>query len=357
VTTTAENPIRKAAVFVRALEPEAAATLLARLSAEEASRLRLAIAELGAVDARERSSVADEALRHTAKRPVFQTAGVELVLDSSAGQLAIPRPEQKLTAGSVEDPSEWFAALKDEDASAVASYLSDEQPRAVALVLSQVPATLAAAVLEHFEEDYQGTILDHLTTLGDADPSTVRMIASGLADWVRQQQAIRRRETDRAASVRAILSAVPLDRRRRLATRLRDPRGLLLEEEPEAVAKPVADRDSEEEAPNPLPIELTLERPLVAYDELERLDDRAIALALGTLDPRTAMLSLVAAREGLLRRVEARLTKSAARELRRRLTSLHQTSLAEIDAAQRALATAASRIVEQRQSARAPYAN
>jgi flagellar motor switch protein FliG len=356
VTTTADNPIRKAAVFVRALAPDAAATLLARLSADEASRLRAAIAELGAVDARERSSVADEALRHTAKRPAFENAGVELLLDPSVGRVASPTPPHQKPAESADNPSEWFAALNEEDAGAVASYLRDEQPRAVALVLSLAPATLAAAVLGHFDEGQQGTILDHLATLGDADPSTVRMIASGLADWVRQQQAARRRQTDRAASVLAILSAVPADRRRRLAQRMSDPTGLLVEDEPEAATETPGEIEPKESASSTPSSEHAVEQPSVAYDDLERLDDRAIALALGALDPRTAMLSLVAAREGLLKRVEARLTRSAARDLRRRLTSLHRTSLAEIDHAQLALALAASRVVEQRRSARAPFA-
>jgi flagellar motor switch protein FliG len=353
VTTTADNPIRKAAVFVRALAPEAAATLLARLSADEAARLRAAIADLGAVDAHERSSVADEAFRHSAKRPAFADGGVELLLGSSVTGEASRRPTPRTPVEETDKPGEWFSALNEEDAGAVASYLRDEQPRAVALVLSQTPAALAAAVLGHFEEEQQGTILDHLATLGDADPSTVRMIASGLADWVRQQQAARRRQTDRAASVRAILSAVPADRRRRLATRISGPAGLFVEDEPAIAMESAPSTDDEQPAAPASQVAPPGRQPSIAYDDLERLDDRAIALALSTLDPRTAMLSLVAAREGLLKRVEARLTRPAARELRRRLTILHPTSLAEIDCAQQALASAASAIVEQRRVAHA----
>ncbi|MGL4514214.1 MAG: FliG C-terminal domain-containing protein [Lacipirellulaceae bacterium] len=358
VNETTDNSLRKAAVFVRTLAPEAAVALLSRLSTEEASRLRAAIAALGDVDAGERSSVAHEALGRSTKRLEVRTSGVELLLGGDHAETLISqreaprRPDPQQPAA----PSDWFTALSDADAEAVAAYLRNEQPRAVALVLSQVAPSLGAAVLGRFSDEEQATILDQLATLGDADPSTVNVIASGLAEWVRAQHVARRRKGDRLASVQAILAAVPDEQRERLARELSKTHAGMVAPEPPATEtrgalEPVADGPSDVEAVEPAPI---AGHPTLAYDELERLDGRAIAMALGALDPRTAVLSLTAASDGLMARVESRLTRRAVRELRRRIMTLHQTSLDEIDRAQHALAAAASQIVHHRHAARFP---
>ena len=59
------------------------------------------------------------------------------------------------------------------------------------------------------------------------------------------------------------------------------------------------------------------------------------------LDARTALLALAEASDELMVRVESRLSRRTARELRQRLARLGPTTLAELDRAQLALAYAA----------------
>src|SRR5262245_35349882 len=93
--TTLTPSLRKAAVLIRSLDADTAATMLAQLSPAEAKRVRLAIQSLGGpVDPDEQADVMAE-LRH--RGPLAQEApqhGVELSLSTSRMNFDSPALER-----------------------------------------------------------------------------------------------------------------------------------------------------------------------------------------------------------------------------------------------------------------------
>ena len=356
----ADNSIRKAAIFLRGLAPEAAKEMLTRLSSDEAKALRTALKELDTVDPEEQSQVAQELRESKTARlePEHQVApqtvdGVELQLGSSAVEASMevqptpPRPKVKPTVEPAE--TDWFESIRDAEPQAIATFLRAEQPRAAALVLSYLNPKLASDVLDQFPEEEQTRLLGLLSRQGDADPASVDVIAKELADWIRRQNDEKRRHADRIASIRMILAAAPNERRLSLVAQLCEEEPALADEL--GFAMPVApELTAEIEEPTvSIPIGETVEPvdeapplpPSVPFEQLESLEPKLLMRALGRLDARTAMLSLVEASEELLNRIETRMTRRAAHEMRRRIIQIGPTSLAEIDQAQLALAYAA----------------
>ena len=343
MTPVAENSLRKAAVFVRGLAPDAAAAMLGRLSAEEARALHTAIAEL---DGNEGSATSHSAA------PASEDGSVELQLSTTAYQPAPKRAPQPERETEPLDGAAWFRQLRDADPQAIADYLSREQPRAIAVVLSYLPPGLSASVLQCLPQDEQPRVVAQLADQDDADPDSLRVIATGLADWVRRHQEEHQRRSTRVATIRQIVAATPEDKRRGLLA-------TLAASEPHLAAS-LADLAP---PPNPAPVVVKpapaprpQPTPTLTFEDLRRIDGRALAEAVGALDARTALLALAAAPEEILSNLTAGLPRTAARELRQRIHRVGPTTLTEIDRAQAALALAVEKVVNQRRAQRTTLA-
>ena len=352
---SSSDSLRKAAVLIRSLPPEAAATLIGRLSAEEAEALRASISGLGDIDTQEREGVA-EAMRGVALKPEPIEApnhGVELRISSA------PQP---IPQSADEPPADPFQLLRDAEPEAVAAYLAGERPRAAALVLSHLKPAVASAVLAAYPEERQAELLAQMSSLGEADPDAARLLATDLADWVREKGEERRRRDDRIEAVRGVLIATDADRRRRLAAQLakHDPAmakrlGFAPDIPPE---EPEVHKSSEPAPAASAPVSPpAAPSPALGFDDLERLAGRDLVKALSEIGGRAAVLALAGASENLLRRVEGAVSKRAGKQMRKRIAQLGQTTLAEVEASQRELAAAAERILVARRVQRVAAMN
>ena len=99
-------------------------------------------------------------------------------------------------------------------------------------------------------------------------------------------------------------------------------------------------------APQPQPT------PTLTIDDLRRVDGRALAEAVGSLDSRTALLALAAAPDEVVDNLTAGLPRTAAHELRQRMHRVGPTTLAEIDRAQTALALSVEKVIRNRRTQR-----
>lgn len=332
MTPVADNSLRQAADFIRGLDADAAEAMLCRLSTEEASALRAAIS--------------------TAAEPAGPTVSSDGAVELQLGGDRDEAPEKQTPVPPTPSPppfdgAAWLRSLRDADPATIAAYLSREQPRAIAMVLGYLSPELSAGVLQNLTEHEQARVVAQLADQRDADPDSLRILASGLAEWVKQQQEEAERRHHRVATIRQILAATPTERRRRLLTELAGA-------DPEVAASLTDLMPRQEPTPQAsLPQKRPPAAPPLPLEELARLDGRALAEAIGRLNARTALLALAAAPEGVIERLANGLPRKAAADLRSRINRVGPTTLTEIDRAQTALAQAAGQVVAHRQTARA----
>lgn len=369
MTPVADNSLRQAAVLIRSLGPEAAAAMLGRLSAEEARALRTAIHELGEIDEGERMRVADQLRQpeaNAAESDAAPVAPASTVSEDGAVELQLgtstPAPEPPAAPRSQPAPVEkplidggaWLRSLGDANPILIATYLSEEQPRAMAVVLGYLPPDLSAGVLQHLPAEQRSRVVAQLAEQGDADPDSLRVIANGLSDWLDRHQAEQTRRESRVATIRKILAATPARDREDIL------RGLT-KTEPEMAASlgvtlsPPAATTPPTTPPTTPAAPAAVSKPSapsIPFAEMDRLDGRALAEAVGKLDSRTALLALAAAPESLVRQLTRGLPRAAAADLRSRLHRVGPTTLAEIDRAQEALSAATGQVVASRRAKR-----
>lgn len=366
-----DNPIRKAAVLIRSLDGEAAAAVLARLSAEEARALRAAVREVGEVTDDDRQSIADE-LRSPVVHTAKASGGVELSLGGPvdapplAGAYGRSGPAPQLSKR--EDP---LAFLRDAEVGTVAAFLERESAQTKAVVLSCLPPDRAAGVLAELPGDEQVAVLDRLAELGDTDADSLSVITEDLRAWIETHQRSRDRRSQREEAVAAILSAATESDRRRLLADAGDrswgrtlaaakttKQDAAVESSARQTAVPDEQRDpmngvTVREAPPSappdgpaangwLPPATVNEPPVCSFEDVERFPVAALAQVMRHAPAESLLLALAGGSERLMQRLAGALPRRQAALLRRRISTLGPTRLRDIEHAQQSIARVAS---------------
>ena len=116
------NSLRKAAVLLRSLDSETATLMLGQLSLEEATAIRAAIRELGAIDPEEQADVVAEFRRVRPIATETGSSGVELSLSSAAEHGTVAEQEIAPTTPS----SQRFEFLATAPTAALVPFLARE---------------------------------------------------------------------------------------------------------------------------------------------------------------------------------------------------------------------------------------
>lgn len=333
--------------------------MLSRLSAEESSRLRAAIRELGTVGQEQRESVPAEVLqapesdeadaadaeqRQEAPAEALDDTdqGVELVLSDLATRTP-PTPKPRVPETPTIEGDPWLHSLGEAEPETIAGFLEREQPAAIALVLSHLPSDVSAAVLALLEDDRRAAVLLQLSRSGDADPAAVRVVATELANWIQQHKHEAKRKAERVAKIQSILDALPASERSTLVERLGEADDELgatlgavhpLGEPP--TPGDVGTPRTEEHPEAALPQAPQEPRELV-FARLAKMETRRLLSAARSLPARTALLALAELPPEQFRSVRKHLSRKAWQDLCRRLSTLAPVRLADVEASQRAL--------------------
>lgn len=348
MTTLTQN-LRKAAILIRSVDADTAATLLAQLTPAEAKAVRAAIHSLGEFDVDERDDVAAEFRRIGATENSASSGGVELAFSSGA-------TEQADASKSQPKPGRPFEFLEHARVESLVPYLAREHGQTIAIVLSYLAPDRAAAVLGALPPRLQVEALERLSVLGETDPTSVEVVERELADWVRRQRASRSRDVCRIDAVEAILTAANRPTRDRilsnvaqhnqpLADRITLPAPVGLSEEP---AKPPV-QQVPVEAPKPVVLPPRT-RPTMPFESLVHVDKSILGKVLGLVDAEVLALALSGASDALVNRVAERMPRATAKVFRRRLRQLGPTRLSDVDSAQREVASLAAELIQSRRT-------
>jgi flagellar motor switch protein FliG len=366
--------LRKAAVFVRSLDADTAATMLRQLSSDEAAAIREAIRRLGPLDANEQADILAELQRARPANCATEMGGVELDLSSSASDLEAASNIQNPTTAAT---GKRFEFLEDAPVNALVTCLAREHAQTIAVVLSHLDPARAAGVLASLPQSLQVETIERLAALGQSDPESVTVLESELANWLAKRTTNRQRSAQRSDKVAEILAAADGASRENLLTNLRsrnaslaahvaalrdrqpqsktcnqrDPRPNhdatrnskshgVKNENPEATSARLLSTSPQSPAPSAV--------PLIDFDHLIHLDTRTLAMVLRDVDANVLALALAGSSDDLVDRICDQMPKRIARTFRRELRRLGPTRLSDVETAQRAVARSATQHIAAR---------
>jgi flagellar motor switch protein FliG len=342
--------LRKAAVLFARLDREQADLLLARMSAAQAQRVRQAVVELGDVSDDEEEDALAELSRRGNRGNEYAAAqadlpGIDLedrltrrlaanVRDEVSFDLALDDEPQK--AGDWHDEAP-FRFLHEARMDELADRLGREHPQAIAVVLAYLPPSRAAEALSALAEPVQVEVVRRLSQMEPTDAVVVREIEEALRRWIAPAVESGKPSVGMTAAQRILSSTSSTTQRHLLDA---------LAECDESLAHRLG-RPRTMAAPTPPVRTATVAKPL-SFAEVEAMLDAEIAPLWTKVDRQIAVFALAAASPEFVDRVVDAVDEPLARAICHDLDNLGAVSLADLDAAQLVVGTAAAEMRNQR---------
>jgi flagellar motor switch protein FliG len=256
---------QKAATLLVSLGPEAAAEVLQHLPNEEIEALSLEMAKIRQVDPEASAAVLNEFVATSDALDLFAEGGVDFareVLERSLGAEGAAEIIARLSATMERRPFEFLRKTPPEQ---IIAFLTNEAPQTVALVVANLHTTLAAQVLCELEPELQAEVAARIASMAELSPEVLqvveRVIRQKLSSVITQEYAA----SGGVKSLADILNHTDRPTERNILDRLAESNADLAEQ---------------------------IRLLLFTFEDIVKLDDRAVQLILREVDQKDLALAL-----------------------------------------------------------------
>jgi len=301
------DSIRKAAILLLSLDKPVAAEVLSLMPRDMVESVTLEIARLDDVTKEDQKSVVDEFYDNAKQRSHMERGGLEFANDLLEQSLGHDGAGEILENVRQTMSSVPFVFLQKAGADNLLTFIIEEHPQTVSLILSHLPATLAAEVLSGLPSNKQLEVIRRIAAMEQTSPEVVRDVEASLEDRMRSTF---NQQMEKAGGVQTVAQIL------NVTDRMTN-RGILetLEEE---------DSELVEE----------IRRLMFVFDDLLKLDDRAIQALLKEVDNAQWSVSLKGASEAIKEKILSNLSQRAAELLKEEMEYLGPVKVSEVETMQ-----------------------
>ena len=279
---------KKAAVLLVSLGKERAADVFRHLRDEEIETLSLEMAKLQRVEPSTTESVLEEMVATVEAYDSLAAGGVEYAREVLERALGASRAMEIIGRLSTVIEMRPFEFLRRTPPEQIVTFLHNESPQTVALVIANLHTALSAQVLANLPEADQADIALRVARMGETSPDVVKQVE----DVIRQKAAsVVQQEYSAAGGVKSLAD--------------------ILNHADRSTERNVLDSLSETDE------ELAAEvrRLLFVFEDLVKLDDRAIQLVLREADQKDLALALRGVSDEVKDRILANMSERGAQML------------------------------------------
>jgi flagellar motor switch protein FliG len=309
---------QKAAVLLAALGPARAANVMQQLGPEEIETLSLDMAKLDPVGAETTNSIFTE-LALLANAGAGTSGGIAFVREVIIKALGPERAAEilgRLSARTDERPFEFLTRAPPER---TATLLRSEAPQTVALILSNLPTNLAAGVLTRLPEPQQPDIALRIARMGETSAQVVKQVE----EVIRQKLSVAGEQEFSASGGTKALAEI-LNHADRSTER--------------NVLESLAGTDQE--------LADEVRAMLFVFEDIVKLDERAIQQVLREADQKDLVLALRGAPENVKETVLTNMSERGAEMLKEEMEIQPPQRKRDIDAAQSRIVAVVRRLEE-----------
>ena len=309
---------QKCAVLLLLLDELEAAELLRQMASDEVRAVGRAMVSVAEIEPRAIDTVLDEFLSLSRTTAALGAGGAQM---RSVLERALGRQRAGGVLGEMGPPvtPRPFAALDWVDPAAIAGLLAAEHPQATAVVLAHLSPERASAVLGAMPEAVQPDLLYRLATMGPVAASVVTTLEASLEAQL---------AAGPSAALPVVVAAGP-DLAAKLLNLAPDQARLLaaLRELDPAMTETIAEN-------------------LFVFDDLLKIDPRGMQALVREVESDQLVVALRGASEALRSHVYAAMSARAAAGVQDDLAALGPLKVAEVRAAQGAIAAAVRRLAD-----------
>ncbi len=310
------DAIRKSAILLLSLDKPVAKEVISQMPRGMVEKVTLQIAQLENVSRAEQENVLDEFYNAARERTPIERGGLSTVNDlledalGEDGGSILESVKQSMS-------SVPFGFLHNVAAENLLTYILEEHPQTIALVMSHLKPPQAAEVLAGLPGDKQMEVIRRIANMEQTNPEVVKDVEKSLET---RMMSTLNQQLDKAGGVPIVAEIL------NLTDRMTN-RGIL--ETLEDTDADLADQ---------------IRRLMFVFDDLLKLDDKAIQSLLKEVDNSQWALSLKGASEEIQEKVLGNLSQRAADMLREEMEFLGQVRVSDVDAMQSQIVDAVRRL-------------
>jgi flagellar motor switch protein FliG len=298
---------RKTAIVLLSLDESIRTEVLSHLPRETAERLTVELTRTDEVSQPEQDQAISEFQAALAGRTEIERVSPDLANDSRAGSQGevVAKDNVENVRSSIEStPFGFLHGLSAED---LLSGISNERPQTVALILSYLPTNLAADLLAKIPPDRQLDVVQRIAGMEQTSPEIIREIEASLKT---RMGALVNQETGYSGGIPFVAQILNVADRE-------TSRGILegLEQNSEALGEEI-------------------QRLMFVFEDLIRLDDKAIQSLLKEVDNSQWAMALKGASDGIRDNVLDNLPRRAAEILKEDMDYLGPVKLSDVESVQ-----------------------
>ena len=301
------DSIRKAAVLLLSLDKPIAAEVLSLMPKELVESVTLEIAQIDDVSKDEQKSVVDEFYGMAKDRSHMERGGLDFANDLLKQSLGHDGAGEILENVRQTMSSVPFVFLQKAGADNLLTFIIEEHPQTIALIMSHLPPTLSAEVLSGLPTNKQLEVIRRIAAMEQTSPEVVRDVEASLEERMKSTFNQQMEKAGGVLTVAQILNVTDRMTNRGILETLEDEDSELVEE---------------------------IRRLMFVFDDLLKLDDRAIQTLLKEVENAQWAVSLKGASEAIKEKILSNLSQRAAELLKEEMEYLGPVKVSEVESIQ-----------------------
>jgi len=301
------DEVEKAAILLLSLDKPLAAEVMSQLPKPMVEQVTLQIAQIGHITKEQQEKVVAEFFGQLGEHTAMERGGMEFAnellqqsLGSDGANAILENVRQTIS-------SVPFSFLQKASADNLLTFIVEEHPQTIALILSHLPSQLSAEVLGGLPADKQLEVIRRIATMEQTNPEVVRDVETSLESRMRTTF---NQQMENAGGVQTVAQMLNITDRMTNKTILEK-----LEEDDAELAEEIR-------------------RLMFVFDDLLKLDDKALQKVLKEVDNSQWATALKGASEEISERIFSNLSQRAAETLREDMEYLGPVRVADVEAMQ-----------------------
>jgi flagellar motor switch protein FliG len=174
------NGVRKAAILLLSLEPDASGEILKALAPKAVEEVTRELASLGSVPKKIRDTVIKEFYTLAASSSWACEGGLENARTLLSNSLSKDEAERIMQQISRQVRKTPFAFLQKAESSNLLTFIQDEHPQTIALIVSHLPYSKASEILSGLPGPKQIEVVKRVANMEQTNPEVIHEVERGL---------------------------------------------------------------------------------------------------------------------------------------------------------------------------------
>lgn len=301
------NGLRKAAIFLLAIDRESAADLLKRMDREQVEDVTREIAALSDIETRTRDRVVEEFYNLALARAYVEEGG--LAYAKSLLEKSLPKDDAERVIEQIEHQvsKQPFSFLQKAETENLLTFIQEEHPQTIALILAHLPPHKASEILVGLPAAKQIEVVIRIANMEQTNPEVIKEVERGLENRL---SGIVSQKFQRVGGVDSVAEMLNLADRATEKSIME----ALESEDPDLVEQ--------------------IRRLMFVFEDILQVDDRGIQKVLKEVDNNELALSLKTASEELKDKIFRNMSERAVQLIREEMEFMGPVRVSEVEGAQ-----------------------